>query len=466
MNKFFAYIFVTISIVGFCFYKNSFIDFDKIAEESELKGRTFNNKPTEFITPAGIKVWLLEDRSVDLISVSFSFNRAGTAYDDEDKKGVSLITAQMLDGGTKDYDYKAYHDLLDINGIYIGFGTDNDYFNGFMTSPTINIHSNETNISTSNNKKLAFDILKKVLYEPRLDESFLKTLQKQFEVLVKTQKENPKTELSLQFTKELFKNHPYSRTIDEMAEDVASLEVSDIKNFITGSFVKDNLIISVAGNISKDELIDYIDEVFGSLEQTNGRVQLNKPDIDYSSEPVIIQRDTAQVISSFALEGVKRTDSNFYPLYIANHIFGGSGLTSRISVASREKEGLTYGIYTYLDAEELAPLIIGGFSCVPENYEKVKKILKKQMKKFASKGVTKKELLNAKKYLLASYNLRFKSTLELSKMLTQMQKYKLGLDFLQKRNNYVENVTLAEVNKAAAQYYNKQPKEVVIGTIK
>lgn len=88
------------------------------------------------------------------------------------------------------------------------------------------------------------------------------------------------------------------------------------------------------------------------------------------------------------------------------------------------------------------------------------------MKKFASKGVTKKELLNAKKYLLASYNLRFKSTLELSKMLTQMQKYKLGLDFLQKRNNYVENVTLAEVNKAAAQYYSKTPKEVVIGTIK
>ncbi len=466
MNKFFTVIFVIVSVLCYCIYKNSFIDFDKIVEVSELKGRTFNNKPVEIITPSGIKVWFLEDDSVNLLSVSFSFNMAGTAYDDEDRKGVSLITSQMLEGGTKDYDYKSYHDLLDINGIYIGFATDNDYFNGFMTAPTIKMHSNETNIPASDNKKLAFDILKQVLYEPRLDESFLKTLQKQFEVLVKTQKENPKTELGLKFTKELFKNHPYSITIEDMADNVSALNVSDIRNFMKKSLVKDNLIVSVAGNITKEELVDYVDDTFVFLEQSNGKTQLKKPEIDFSSESVIIQRDTAQVISSFALEGVKRTDSNFYPLYIANHIFGGSGLTSRISVASREKEGLTYGIYTYLDAEELAPLIIGEFSCVPENYDKIKTILREQMVKFASKGVTKKELLNAKRYLLASYNLRFKSTLELSKMLTQMQKYKLGLDFLQKRNDYVENVTLAEVNKVASQYYNKRPKEVVIGLIK
>lgn len=453
MNKFFVYILMLVSVCGYIYYKNNFIDFDDIVETSELKGRTFNQKPIEIITPEGNKVWLLEDNNIELISVSFSFNKAGTAYDQEDKKGVSLISAQMLDGGTTDFDYKAYHDLLDINGIYIGFDVDNNYFNGFMTAP-------------SNNKQLAFDMLKTVLEEPRLDDNYLKTLKIQFATKSKTQRETPKSELSDKLTKELFNTHPYARTIEDMAEDVASLKSEDIRKYLQNSLVKDNLIISFAGNITKDEVVKYTDYLFASLKQNNNIQKIDAPQIDLNSDTTVIKRDTAQIISSFALGGVKRTDADFYPLYIANHIFGGSGLTSRISLKAREKEGLTYGIYTYLSADELAPLILGSFSCVPDNYEKVKDILLKQMKLFADKGVTNKEFKMAKKYLLASYNLRFKSTLELSNMLTQMQKLNLGLDFLQQRNKYVENVTLAEVNNAAKKYYKKIPKEVVIGLIK
>ena len=85
------------------------------------------------------------------------------------------------------------------------------------------------------------------------------------------------------------------------------------------------------------------------------------------------------------------------------------------------------------------------------------------MHKIAANGVNKKEFKAAKDYLLASYNLRFSSTLELSKMLNQMQKLNLGLDFLQKRNDYVKKVTLDEVNEAAKTYFNNLPIEVVIG---
>ena len=445
----------------YVFYKNSYIDFDRIVEKSVLKGKTFDKKPIEFVTPAGIKVWLLEDKQIKLISMSFAFNKAGTAYDAEDKKGVSSIAAQMLDGGTKYLDYAAYHDLLDLNGIYIGFSADRDYFSGFMTTPSTNEHH-----LTTNYKDTAFETLKKVLYEPRLDENYLKTLQMQFATLVKTQKETPKSELNIRFKKELFKNHPYSRTVEDMAEDVAALKPQDIKEFLQNSLVKENIIVSFAGDITKEDAIKYTDYLFNSLKENNDIQELNDPEIDLTPETVVINRDTAQVISSFALKGVKRLDADFYPLYIANYIFGGSGLTSRISLETREKEGLTYGVYTYLSSDNKTPLILGSFSCVPENYEKMKTILFEQMDLLATKGITKKELDNAKKYLLASYNLRFKSTLELSNMLTEMQKYKLGLDFLQKRNDYVRNVTLQDVNNVIAKYYKDKPKEVAIGLIK
>ena len=95
----------------------------------------------------------------------------------------------------------------------------------------------------------------------------------------------------------------------------------------------------------------------------------------------------------------------------------------------------------------------------------MRKIITDEWRRFADKGATAEELETARSYLLASYNLRFDSVAGLADMLAAMQKYNLGLDFLQKRNDYVNAVTLEEVNAAAARYYSVMPMEVNIGKI-
>jgi len=452
MTKILSFISMLALIVLGVVYQNSTIDFDKIVANSVLKEKTFDKHAQEIVTPKGIKYWLIEDNQVELISLSFSFDRAGTAYDAKESQGLSLIAAQMLDEGTKEYGYEEYHNFLDLHGVAIGFSADKEYFNGYMTTP-------------SYNKTQAFDMLDKVLFEPRLGTDFLSILKNKFAVLVKTQRETPKSELALKFKQEIYGNHPYARTVETMAESVEKLTVDDIKNFLQADLVQNNLIIGVAGDITADEASKFIDMIFAKFNRENNKPKLKAPKLNLTPEITDIKRKTAQVISSFALKGVRRLETDFYPLYIANYIFAGSGLTSRLSLVTREKEGLTYGAYTYLVADDMSPLIIGGFSLVPENYDKMKELLKEQMQKFARYGVTKDELKAAKDYLLASYNLRFKSTLALSGMLNEMQKLKLGLDFLQKRNDYIKNVTLSEVNKAAAKYFAVEPKEVRIGLI-
>ncbi|MBQ7304218.1 MAG: insulinase family protein [Alphaproteobacteria bacterium] len=450
MNKFFYTLLGLILILVYIVYRQNSINFDRIVAKSELKEKTFTKMPQEFVTEKGIKYWLIEDNQIELISLSFSFTKSGFAYDSDNKQGVSVLSAQMLGGGTKKYNYEDYHNLLQLNGIAIAFNTDKDDFTGYMTTP-------------SNSKEQAFDILEQVLKEPLLDKNYLETLKNQFAVLVKTQKETPQSELGIKFKQTLYGNHPYARTVETMAESVASLKTDDIKEFLQNSLSRDNLIIGVAGNITPDEASKFIDKVFSQIKEKSDNKTLDAPKLNLTAQTIKIKRDTAQVISSFALKGVKRLDKDFYPLYIANHIFGGSGLTSRLSLETREKEGLTYGVYTYLVIDELSPLILGGFSCVEENYDKMKNLISEQMRKIAANGVNKKEFKAAKDYLLASYNLRFSSTLELSKMLNQMQKLNLGLDFLQKRNDYVKKVTLDEVNEAAKTYFNNLPIEVVIG---
>jgi len=86
-----------------------------------------------------------------------------------------------------------------------------------------------------------------------------------------------------------------------------------------------------------------------------------------------------------------------------------------------------------------------------------------EWKKLADKGVTAKELKQAKESLTASHNLRFASTGGIADMLVAMQKYRLGQDFLEKRNDYVRNVTLPQVNTAARKYFGMIPDFVIIG---
>ena len=68
-------------------------------------------------------------------------------------------------------------------------------------------------------------------------------------------------------------------------------------------------------------------------------------------------------------------------------------------------------------------------------------------------GVSEEELELAKNYLTASFNLRFADLDTISAILVAMQEEKLGADFLVKRNDYVNAVTIDEVNAAARKYF-------------
>ncbi|MBR2033844.1 MAG: insulinase family protein, partial [Alphaproteobacteria bacterium] len=162
----------------------------------------------------------------------------------------------------------------------------------------------------------------------------------------------------------------------------------------------------------------------------------------------------AQNIALLAMPSVGRNHADFYPLFVANHIFGGSGLGSKLSQEIREKRGLTYGIYSYMTLDDKSQLLMIGFAATKDNFNKANEILRNEISEFSKKGITHEELQKAKNYLIASYNLRFASIETIAQILTAMQKYNLGLDFLQKRNEYVRKVNLNDVNTVITKYFN------------
>ena len=78
------------------------LDAEEIVENSVFKDRTFNGETEEIVADDGkIKAYLMSEHSVPLVSGSFGFDKAGTAY--EKKTGVAMLAADIMVNGAGKY---------------------------------------------------------------------------------------------------------------------------------------------------------------------------------------------------------------------------------------------------------------------------------------------------------------------------------------------------------------------------
>lgn len=423
-----------------------------IVEQSILKEKTFQTEVREIVSPKQkIKAYLFEDKTNPIISVSFMFKNSGIANDGDDESGISNMVASLVTAGSGDYNRLQFQEELENRAINIGLSAGRDEMKGFL-------------LTTKTQAGKAFQLLQSVLTQPRFDLADIEQTKAELLIMLKQQSERPERVLALEADRVLFGNHPYSRNPLGKAADISAVTPNKLREYVKNHFTRNNLLVSIAGDISAEEAGKMLDEVFGSLPESGRTAFVRKAQVDYQGSDVNIAKLLPQSIAQFVAPGLTRDDKSFYPLYVANHILGGSGLTSRLSIAARENEALTYGVYSYMSTAEKAPMLAGGFSATPENFARVKEIVRQEWQKMGKNGVSEAELKAAKEYLLASYNLRFASISDIAEILTAMQKEDLGIDFLQKRNDYIRNIKLPEVNNAAKKFFdNKTLRFITIG---
>lgn len=408
---------------------------EKILQKSLLQERTFQGKAKEISVFDGkIKAFFMEEHSVPLVAMSFGFQRAGRAY--EPKDGVGLLTEGGLFDGAGKYSRQELREVMKEKGIKADVSAQNDTLDFSLSY--VKKFSND-----------AQEIIKAVLYKPLLKEEDLALTRRQLEAVRQQRLENPQYHLSKLVDKEFYGNHPYGKDSIPEAVVMDKLKAQDIRNYLTQAMGADNLRIGIAGDITEDEAKVLLENVFAPLKDKHGGFDMPNFEGNFAKEPVSV--DVAYSAQSFVLAiapGVKRLDKDFYPLYLADYVFGGSGLNSRLNKAVREKKGLTYGIYSYFSNSDAFDGWYLSFSATPDKVEEALQITQNVYKDFYQNGIREEEFEQAKTSMLSSFNLRFSSLFNVAEMLKQMQRQNLGIDFLQQRQGYVKALTLEQVNEA------------------
>ena len=389
----------------------------------------------KIVSPKGLTAWLVEDHSNPIITVNFAF-RGAAALDPAGKEGIANLVASTLDEGAGDLDSQAFQRALEDLSVSLSFRAGQDSFSGSLRTLT-------------RNRDRAFELLKLALTRPRFDADAVARVRSQILAGLRRRSENPGQIAGRTLLKTLFPGHSYGNPVMGSAETVPVIKIVDLRLFQAQRLAKDNLVLSVVGDVTADGLGKLLDSVFGSLPETASPWKLANIAATAGTRTIVIDKPIPQSVIRFGQGGIKRNDPDFFAAYIMNYVLGGGGFESRLYKEVREKRGLAYSVYSYLSPYNHGGLIMGGSATANTRAAETIKILKNEWRRMADQGLTQTELDDAKIYLTGSYPLRFSSSRQIAAMMTGIQLERLGINYIDQRNSFINAVTLDDVNRVA-----------------
>ncbi|HEY5683024.1 MAG TPA: pitrilysin family protein [Sulfuricaulis sp.] len=384
----------------------------------------------------GAHAYFVESHELPMLQVRVVFD-AGSSRDPADKAGVAMLTAAMLDEGTKGLSANDIAVRFESVGAEFGTGVDRD-----MASISLRSLSDSALLDT------ALDLLAQLLAAPSFPTADLELKRAQSLVALQKDAQSPGAIAAKTFYHELYGQHPYASDPLGDEKSLKTITREDLMTFHRRYYVGANARVVIVGDASKRQARKIAERVVGKLPA--GKVPAPLPPVRklFTGWQKHVVFPATQTHVNMGHPGMRRGDPDYFPLYVGNYILGGGGLVSRLSVEVREKQGLSYSVYSYfLPLRMPGPLSI-GLQTKNTQRDQAIKLVRHVLTKFVTEGPTEKELEAAKKHLTGSFPLRIDSNGKIAEYLAVIAFYDLPLNYLDSFITRIEAVTLKQIRDA------------------
>jgi zinc protease len=393
----------------------------------------------KIVSPGGIEAWLVREKSLPLVTLNYAFH-GGASQDDADKAGTANLTADLLDEGAGELDGKTFHERLENRAIEMSFQIGRDYIYGSLR--TLN-----------DNRDEAFDLLRLALMNPRFDADAIDRIRGQTMATLQRDTTNPNDLASRRWWQTAFPDHPYGRESKGTLESVPRITAADLREYVRRVFARNELKVSIVGDVDAKTAGMLIDRAFGALPAKNDLKPIANATPTGLGKRIVINVDVPQAVVTFGGQGIARQDPEFMAAYIVNHILGGGSFSSRLYREVREKRGLAYGVSDSLVWFRRAAVMLGGTATRADRTADALAVIEQEVKRMAEEGPTPEELAAAKSFLKGSYALSLDTSGKIAAQLTQIQIDDLGIDYVQRRSALIDAVTIEDAKRVAKRLY-------------
>jgi len=363
---------------------------------------------------------------------------------------VPALTAAMIDEGTAKLTRQQIRDRFDRLQTEVAFASDAGRL-------TVNITSKREHIAE------AIVLVGELLREASFPEAVLEEQRSRALASLEQQRKEPEAVVSNAVGRHI-NRYPrgdvrYASSFEEAEQDLRAVTAAQLRDFHARFYGASNAQFGASGDFDPAAVKQALDTAFGSWRSKQPYARVATPFA--APEPIRMllptpdkQNATMSVVLPLPLNDLS---PDYAPLMLANHLLGGGG-NSRLWVRIREKEGLSYGVQSYVawnSDDERSPWAAGAIFA-PQNRAKVEAAFKEEVARALKDGFTPAEVEEGRRGLLASRRLGRAQDARLAGGLASNERLGRSFAVSQKVDEALAAATPEQVNAALRKYLKPQ----------
>jgi predicted Zn-dependent peptidase len=332
----------------------------------------------------------------NVVSVSAGiWVRSGSRHERPEQYGYAHFLEHMLFKGTERFSGNELARVIDRVGGQHNAATNREY-----TCYYINI--------VSEYLELAIDILSEMYYHPLLKEEDIEREKNVIMEEIRMYEDAPDEFVHDTFIEKLLDGHPLSHSILGTMENIASLTRDDLYRFYEEQYLNDNVLVTIAGNFDPDRVLETLNRYFKRSRRGRALRYEEGNETPVQRQQLHTNRDLEQVHFCLGGEGIERNNPLRWALYTLSTVLGGN-MSSRLFQNIREKEGISYAIYSFHSSYSDRGLF--GIYCATtaERFERAIELIVKECRTILEKGIDSRELEDTRTFLKGNLALSYES---------------------------------------------------------
>ncbi|MCD7779189.1 MAG: insulinase family protein [Candidatus Gastranaerophilales bacterium] len=358
---------------------------------------------------------------------------------DEEKAGLYYLLTQMLFQGTKNKTQEEIANELDENAIELTVEKKADYIRFKLLCLNEDINK-------------ALEILQDILENSTFN-GYKKEILKikgEFE----SDLDSAKVQAQDEYYRTIFKNHPYGTGRKEVIEQIDSVTKKDLISAFKEIKYNSQKNITVVGDVDREGIIKMLEKHLESLSVSDNTAERAKVKKLKKNVISIIEKEDAnqaQIFKGWIFPSVYSED---YPkIILLNTILGSSGLSSRLFLELREKQGLAYTVRSIFEPFTLIGNFFVYIATEPKNIKTSLNGFEKEINKIMTEIISDEELENAKNNAIGKRQFYSETNLLEASLKGYYEFLGLGFDFEDKLIDSIKTVTKEDIINTAKKYF-------------
>ncbi len=403
---------------------------------------TLGGRVARTVLANGLTVIAAENRGAPSVAIK-GYVLAGPVLDPPDRSGLSHLTAELLTRGSSKHSAASLAERLDFLGASLSIQAERETVG--ITAQMLSEHFDTV-----------LDLLADCLRDPTFPPGEVGKAVGQLKSVLNREAEDPRERARQELFAQLFPpDHPLHRNPKGRPADLDRISGEDVVRFHTRVYQPERTVLVISGDISPEQALASVERAFGGWTRqpaTPAATRPPMPTISIGSRYTVHLPGKSEAIIMLGGNGITRDNPDYYAAFLANRVLGGSALGTRLMKTLREREGMTYGVYSYFQPVLGERPWVVSLQTDPVAVDRAIAAALAEATRICDSGITADELEEAKASAIGSLVLSMEEQIGLAFIFRDTELFQLGLDFPQTFPKAIRAVTAEQVQAAARKY--------------